>query len=238
MLEIAVCDDESIMTSKIENLLERIGKGDLEIDVFYDGNTLVDYIINGKRYDIIYLDIEMSNKNGISAAREIRKVDKKVIIMYVSSYESYAKEVFEVSAYRFIIKPIDTNIFQKYFEAARAEITAQPRYFRYQYNKVTYRVSIDEILYFQSDRRVTYIITENGSNKCYGKLNDIEKNLIKSNIHFLRTHQSFLVNPKYVFRYVYHSIELIDGTILAISENRRKRVSELFCSLVGEDIIV
>lgn len=101
-----------------------------------------------------------------------------------------------------------------------------------------YRVSLDEIMYFQSDRRVTYIITEKGSKKCYGKLNDIERRLLDSNIVFFRIHQSFLVNPQYVIAYFYDSIELLDGTILSISENRRKKVSALFCTLKGEDIIV
>ena len=108
----------------------------------------------------------------------------------------------------------------------------------HQYNKISYRLPIEDILYFQSDRRVTYIITNDGSKKCYGKLNDIERRLVESDMYFYRTHQSFLVNPKYVTAYFYDSMELADGTTLSISENRRKRVSELFCMLKGEDIIV
>lgn len=122
--------------------------------------------------------------------------------------------------------------FQKIYSGVR------PKYFQYQYNKISYRLPIEDIIYFQSDRRVTYIITNDGSKKCYGKLNDIEKHLVESDTYFYRTHQSFLVNPKYVTAYFYDSMELADGTTLSISENRRKRVSELFCMLKGEDIIV
>ncbi|MBS6170882.1 LytR/AlgR family response regulator transcription factor [Mediterraneibacter gnavus] len=241
MIEIAICDDEIIITSKIENTLVQLSEEmgiKVEIDVFYDGKTLVNYIKSGKKYDLIYMDIEMTEQNGISAANEIREIDKKVFLIYITSYESFAKDVFEVNAYRFITKPIDWKFFRKCFEAVKDELTVQPHYFRYQYNKVVYRVSLDEIMYFQSDRRVTYIITEKGSKKCYGKLNDIERRLLDSNIVFFRIHQSFLVNPQYVIAYFYDSIELLDGTILSISENRRKKVSALFCTLKGEDIIV
>ena len=227
MLEIAVCDDETLVTSQIEKMLEEITQKSvtkIEVDVFYDGSSLVEHISQGKRYDIIYLDIEMTKQNGIDAAWNIRKLDKKVLIIYVTSHESFAKEVFEVSAFRFITKPIEPKIFEKYFQ--------------YQYNKISYRLPIEDIIYFQSDRRVTYIITNDGSKKCYGKLNDIEKHLVESDTYFYRTHQSFLVNPKYVTAYFYDSMELADGTTLSISENRRKRVSELFCMLKGEDIIV
>ena len=213
MIEIAICDDEIVITSKIENILEELSEEmgiKVEIDVFYDGKTLVNYIKDGKKYDLIY----------------------------ITSHESFAKDVFELNAYRFITKPIDLGIFRKYFEAVKDELTIRPQYFRYQYNKVVYRISLDEIIYFQSDRRVTYIITENGSKKCYGKLNDIECRLLQSNIVFFRIHQSFLVNPQYIIAYFYDSMELRDGTTLSISENRRKKVSELFCTFKGEDIIV
>lgn len=241
MLEVAICDDEILMATNIENLLNDLSDTmgiELGIDVFYDGNTLVSHIKKGKRYDIIYLDIEMNKENGIDAARAIRLIDKKVLIIYVTNHESFAKEVFEVSAYRFILKPIDLAIFKKYFLSAKNDVLACPQYFQYQYNKISYRLSIDEIMYFQSDKRVSYIITKDSSEKCYLKLNDIEKRLVELNISFYRIHQSFLVNPKFVSMYTYDSMQLVDGTTVTISENRRKNVNELFCRLKGEDIIV
>lgn len=241
MLEIAICDDEVLETSNIETMLEALANKvtvEISTDVFYDGCTLVDHIKRGKRYDLIYLDIEMAKQNGIDAARSIRKLDRNVLIIYVTSHESFVKEVFEVSAFRFISKPIDISIFEKYFIDAKNEIVGKPKYFQYHYNKISYRVSISDIMYFQSDKRVTYIVTKTGSEKCYEKLNNIEKRLRESDIYFYRTHQSFLVNPKYVSIYSYDSMELLDGTTLTVSENRRKKVNELFCSLKGDDIIV
>lgn len=134
MIEIAICDDEIIITSKIENTLVQLSEEmgiKVEIDVFYDGKTLVNYIKSGKKYDLIYMDIEMTEQNGISAANEIREIDKKVFLIYITSYESFAKDVFEVNAYRFITKPIDWKFFRKCFEAVKDELTVQPHYFRY-----------------------------------------------------------------------------------------------------------
>lgn len=87
MLEIAICDDEIVVAANIESRLQELCGESLieaEIDVFYDGSTLVDYIRNGKRYDIIYLDIEMAKKNGVDAARAIRELDTKVKIEWVN----------------------------------------------------------------------------------------------------------------------------------------------------------
>lgn len=241
MLEIAICDDEVAVAANIESRLQELCDESFiesEIDIFYDGSTLVDYIKGGQRYDIIFLDIEMTKQNGVDAARAIRELDTRALIIYVTSHESFAKEVFEVSAFRFITKPIDPEIFRKYFMDAKNELLRKPKYFQYQYNKISYRLPIEEIMYFQSDKRVTYIVTANGSQRCYAKLNDIEQKLIEADTRFYRTHQSFLVNPKYVSVYIYDSLELTDGTTLTISENRRKKVSALFCALKGEEIIV
>lgn len=124
---------EVYMTSEIEEMLHNLCElynVALEIDVFYDGATLVDYIEMGTNYDIIYLDIEMK-QNGVEAARRIRKMDTNVLIIYVTSHESFAKEVFEVSAYRFITKPIDKKIFEKYFLSAIETVRSVPVYYRY-----------------------------------------------------------------------------------------------------------
>lgn len=75
MLKIAICDDEIMIASQIENMLEKISNTivrKVEIDVFYDGSTLVNHIKEGMRYDLIYLDIEMKKQNGVDAARELR----------------------------------------------------------------------------------------------------------------------------------------------------------------------
>lgn len=240
MIEIAICDDEVYMTSEIEETLQNLCglyNVAVEIDVFYDGSTLVDYIEKGAKYDLIYLDIEMQHKNGVEAARRIRKIDMNVLIIYVTSHESFAKEVFEVSAYRFITKPIDKNIFEKYFLSAIETIRNVPVYYRYQYNKIRYKLLIEDIIYFRSDKRITYIVTKNGEEKCYEKLNDIEKKLNDFNVVFFRTHQSFLVNPKYVTVYMYDSMTLFDGSVISISIKRRKEVNKQYCSYIGEKIV-
>lgn len=242
VIDIAICDDEYAVASGIENLLDLLSRKyqiAIEVDVFYDGATLTDYIKReNKRYDIIYIDIEMKIENGVDAAKKIRRMDKNVMLIYVTNYESFAKEVFEVSAYRFITKPVSNAIFEKYFLDAVKEINTAPHFFQFQYNKIRYKEEISNILYFQSDKRITYIHMRTGIRKCYEKLNAIEEKLEENAVFFFRIHQSFLVNPKYIEIYMYDRMQLQNGTTLSVSENRRKRISELYCKLKGDSIIV
>ena len=72
MLDVAICDDDIQITGELEMLIQKIAKHnnvDVEIEVFWDGKSLVEEIRKGFCFDIIYLDIEMNNEDGISAAR-------------------------------------------------------------------------------------------------------------------------------------------------------------------------
>ncbi len=71
MINIAICDDNIATTGKIEEMLCRIAKRQfipVETEVFWDGKHLEDAVEGGSRYDIIFLDIEMANEDGITAA--------------------------------------------------------------------------------------------------------------------------------------------------------------------------
>ena len=110
MIKIAICDDDVKLSGKLETMLngECLARGIRpEIDVFYDGSPLARSIIKGDRYSIIFLDIEMKELDGITTARMIRTIDKDSLIIYVSNYDSYLKELFEV-------EPLcDHSIFKK-----------------------------------------------------------------------------------------------------------------------------
>ena len=77
MIKIAICDDEEIITSQIDNIIHEIcDKEDIpvDLDVFYSGQRLEKEVKDGTKYDLIYLDIQMNNGDGITAAKNIRKM--------------------------------------------------------------------------------------------------------------------------------------------------------------------
>ena len=231
VINIAICDDEIYVTNKINELITTLCQKHnyiVSIDIFYNGTKLTDFIKQGKHYDIIYLDIQMDGLDGIKTAEIIRKYDVSVILIFITNYDSYAKKAFEVAAFRFIDKPIDKELFEKYLLSAIEQINTTTVYFEYQYNKTCYALPIKNIMYFQSEGRTTYIITDNSvSNmirKYYEKLSDIEKRLSQSGISFLYPNQSFLVNPMYVKIFKSDLLILCDGSNISISRGKRNEV--------------
>lgn len=241
MLRIAICDDEIAMAAKIEDLLYAYQDKDdikkFEIDVFYDGQTLVNSYENGDRYDLVFLDIEMKTVNGLDAARAIREKDQYFVLIYISGFESYMKDLFEVEPFRFISKPIDRSIFMEHLDKACEKISKKNTYFHFSYDKEIYIIPVRAIIYFRSNKRTIFIHTTEGVKKFYGKLDDMEATMEGQGHLFLRIHQSYLVNYQYIARLGYRSVELTNKAQLSISVQRQKSIRSKYFRDIGGEII-
>ena len=240
MLRIAICDDDLAFASKIESLLyeiSEVSKIDMDIEVYSDGIELWEDISVGEVYDLLYLDIEMLQLNGIDVAKKIREKDTSAIIIYISSYENYLIELFEVEPFRFIKKPVDKKIFVQYFHKAYERIAHDDAYFDYRFNKIQYKVLTKDIMYFESSGRLINVVDKIGKGKFYGKLNQVEKELKSSKTPFLRIHQSYLVNYRFIREISFSKVVLMDGTELQISEDRQKKIREKYNDLLGSEFL-
>lgn len=140
MINIAVCDDDLVFASKVETILYDISKQkliDIAVEVFSDGSELWKHISSGETFELLYLDIEMMKLNGIDLAKKVRENDTNVIIIYISNYENYFIELFEVEPFRFIKKPVDEKIFIEYFNKAYERILQNEAYFEYKFNNTS-----------------------------------------------------------------------------------------------------
>ncbi len=237
MMRIAVCDDEIILTSEMEGLLLKIAKENdvsVDIDVYFDGNKLTDSIYSGEKVDLIYLNIE--DENDIDTAREIRAMDKHALIICVSSKDKYIRRLFEIDTFRFMDKPVDKELFERYFLDAYLKIHERAVCFTYRFNKEVHNISLENIIYFESQGRKIFIHTREGRRDYFfGKMNEIEQELKGSQFQFLRTHQSFLVNTMYIKSLLKACVKIRDGRKIPISEDRRRFVKERYCELIERE---
>ncbi len=90
--------------------------------------------------------------------------------------------------------------------------------FSYYQRPFYYSTPLNHILYFSSEGRCVRLVTGNSSESFYGKLNELEKNLESKNCRFIRIHQSYLVNTRYIDSYNYKFISLTNGEVINISK--------------------
>lgn len=228
MYRIAVCDNEKSMTGQIETRILELSckrRVPVQVEVFFNGEDLIDEL-DRDYYDAIYLKMEMWEENGIQIASRIRERDEEALILFISEHKHYMEKAFEVGDFRYISNPMDHNTFERYFDAVIKKLSDPHKYFYFTYCKRNFRLNISDILYFQSDRKLIYIIAKQGTYKCYQKLNEIEEQLQMENTGFWRIHKSLLINPKHIISYAHGTVGISDGTIFNIAEGRRKTISE------------
>lgn len=242
MIKVAVCDDENMIASQIESMVLNICKEEnisVDIDVFYSGNELEKEIFRGIRYDLIYLDIQMANGDGISAAKEIRKIDENVLLIYISGYDKYMLELFRLDVFAFVRKPIDGENFKKIFLDANHKICNQRFYFSYHYKNEEFKILCMDIAYFESKgRKINVYTRDGGTGQFNGKLSEVEDTLKNGKIPFLRIHQSYLVNYHHIRSRTKTAVALMNGTRLPISEERQKIFGMQYGKLLGGEIDV
>lgn len=240
MLRIAICDDDARFAAGVEEMVrnEAMNAGiRAETEAYTDGSLLLGDLEKGYRYDLIYIDIEMEKVDGIETARRIRRADRSVLFIYVSGYDQYLKELFEVEPFRYLSKPLDRDMFRRYFAEACRRIGETEEYYQFSFNKGIRKVALREVAYFESSGRLINISLSDGRKESfYGKLGDVEKELEKSRLYFLRIHQSFLVNYDYIERMNFTDITIsLAGAEkeLKISEDRQKEVRKQLCAIAS-----
>ncbi len=115
-MRVAICDDEKPMQTILENLLDEFGRLrniDISIDKFDNGHDLL-RVLNEKEYEIVFMDYQMQDVDGMETSRLIRSRNTDCVIIFVSAFPEVAVNSYEVNAFRFIVKPINK---EKLFKA-------------------------------------------------------------------------------------------------------------------------
>lgn len=227
MFKVAICDDNGAICSEIENILEKFFSTELiqyEIDSFSSGEELLKELKSKEKYDLIYLDIELAELNGVVVGRYIREemLDDFTQIVFISAKPSYALELFQVRPMNFLVKPFTgkqvIDALQKTLELQGR----QTRIFLYKSGKLENRIPYKDIMYFSSDAKKILIHRRDGVDSFYGKLSELK--LPTSD--FIQIHKSFIVNKQFVVRFKFDSVLLSNSEELPISRVYRKIVRD------------
>ena len=228
-MQIAICDDDRIMCQQLEDMLADINNSvneKLETDVFYTGEELCKFLFKGNYYDLIFLDIELCEINGVEVGKKIREEieDETTQIVYISSKENYAMDLFEVRPLNFLIKPLTKDKIESEIIKSIKLSNRSNHYFKYKIGNVNFNVPIGDILYFESCGRKVNIILNDDVKSFYGKLSCVEEQLNVKN--FIMIHKSYLINFNHVKEYTYDYVKISNNEILTISQKKRKDVRE------------
>lgn len=236
MYKIAICDDDSLQVSHLETqiskYLDEINVH-YEIDGYYKGNRLVKAMrTQADNYQLIFLDIEMEDINGIETAKLLRNLDKSFVLIYVTSYEQYALESFEVSPFRYLIKPVSTEKLRDVLSDVLVELTAKQKFLFYQVGMEHFQVILDNIvcLYSEFGRKIHLELVSGSDTSFYGRISAIEKELPPT--HFVKVNSGTMINLNHIASFNRNDVTMINGNCIAISRSRKKAVRTAYSHFI------
>lgn len=208
MLKVAVCDDEKVFHKEIIDLLRKFQKArkiDIFIDHFENGNTLLQ---SKQEYDVIFMDYQMEEMDGIETARKLRETNSDSIIIFISAYPSAALDAFEVQTFRFIQKPIGEI---KLFKALDDYLKSidYDNLLLINTHESKYKIKMSEIIYLEGDGKYTTVRTKNKSLRVHMNLKQLEERLPGSK--FIRCSKSFVAGFEHISNHDSSSIIFDNG---------------------------
>lgn len=235
MLRIAVVDDEEADISQIQEYIVQYTKEkgcEIETETFFDGSELLNNY--SPRFDIILLDIEMQKVNGMEAAREIRRQDQDVVLVFITNMAQYAINGYEVGALDYVLKPINYYTFSVRLERAISRVKKrQPEEILLNLPDGWKRVKTDGIFYVEVQNRMLRYHTEDGVIELRGTLQGAEELLREC--HFVRCNHWYLVNLQHVSE-IRKNIVVVAGNALEISRRNKAAFLSALTDYMGMGI--
>ena len=223
MIKIAICDDEANIRAYLSSLIQAQDCPCEIVEYASAGDCLADT----QKIDLLFLDIELapsgSGLDGMALARKIREraTVTQPVIIFVTGYERYVFDAFDVGAFQYLLKPVNEEKFAKVFARAVEQIAAnrenpqKGRVLTLQSANTSKTVPLDSIYYIESSNHRVELHLKDGEFACYAKIGDLELELQDQ---FFRIHKGYLVNLSYVAGYSKTEVTLTNGVRLLLSK--------------------
>ncbi len=228
MISIAVVDDEKVFSDRLIRFIEQYGREngiETSVTCFQDGLDIAEDFKS--KWDIIFLDIQMEQLDGLETARRIRACDSEVIIIFVTNMAQYAINGYEVDAFDYVLKPLEYSQFSLRMKKAVREVEKRKNHSYIYLKKWSdwVKVSTDDLLYVEVCGHTLRYVTDGETYEKRAKMSDAEEELAGQ--PFSRCSLSYLVNLKRVDRIMKDSV-MVGGHELPVSRNRKKEFLQMF----------
>lgn len=236
MIKVLVCDDDRIITDKVQQLLTIIQEQyifELDIETYNDGRLAME---SKEIYDIAIVDIEMPDVDGLALSEDLKKRNSDAIVMILTSFSDYLDSAMRIQVFRYLSKPIDEERFTKNFMEAVDYYKQISKQIVVESGDEVLTIKTKDILYIENLKHGSVIATKHGDYKTNKKPLEWYETINQPNC-FTFSHKSFLVNLQNVINFDKNTVHFqgLNNTvrIACISQRKYYEFKKAFFDFAG-----
>lgn len=230
---IALCDDQDSILLLVHKYLVEISNDesiDIIIDCFQNPINLLDNV-KEELYDLVFLDVDMPQMNGIELGERLKSKNKNIIIIYITAYHKYAYRAYQVRAFNYLMKPINKDKLRECFmetiefmcqnnkQKNEESITIQ---YKGRYIHIPYY----GIIFFEKNKNKVKVVCSEGEYQYYSTFKQLKKKLIRE--CFIQCHQGYIINKDKILRYEKNKVILEYNYVIPVSKKNANTVRQVF----------
>lgn len=188
-MKILIVDDEALARARLRRMLENLGYSDLDEASSAEGAL---ELFGKNSYDLVFLDINMPQTNGLELGYELRYLDPDVAIIYQSAYDEHALKAYDIGAVGYLVKPFSVQEVEANINRVKAKQSSKDLIFMTKMGDDYLLLKPEEIYYIKAELSEVMIRSKSGFSYLAQKISDMESKLSKHNM--FRIHRSYLIN--------------------------------------------
>ncbi|MDD6729115.1 MAG: LytTR family DNA-binding domain-containing protein [Eubacteriales bacterium] len=228
MYKIVACDDMKESLFFIRNVVEQNYFGQATVTLSTDAFSTIDYICETAKgnVDILMIDIDLGNDNGIEVAELIKQKYPHIKIIFFTGHIDYARDIFEADPCFFIVKPMTEERVIQAIDKAISLIQVERQFCISIVSKGEIRnLQLSRIRFVENRNRTLIIREQNLDCEVHMKLSELQKQLPDN---FIRCHQSYIVNLSHIRELTLNGAELYSGEVIPVSRSKYSDTKKAF----------
>ena len=214
---VAIVDDSTTDAEFVQRILNSwadLRQANIQAEVFPSAEAFLFRYAEDKGWDILLLDIEMGNMDGVALAKKIRQDNESVQMVFVTGFADYISEGYEVAALHYLMKPVKQDKLFAVLDRAIAVMQKTERVILLPVGGEMLRLPISQVQYVEAFSHTVAIITGTDTIQVKMPISEVEKLLGEG---FIRCHRSYLVGLKHIARLSKTEVILDSGKALPLA---------------------
>ena len=229
-IRIAVVEDEIEQYEYVKKLLTQWSEQSGESISVTHVTCAEEYLINYNQpdaFDVLFLDVYMKRMNGMELAKEVRKYDREVQMVFLTGVSDYVFEGYEIGAVRYLLKPVEQDKLSETMAVCLEKMKQKSDdYISFKYQGEVLRLLRSDIFYVEVYGHYLRMVTKTDTYEWKDSLQSMKSKLDAR--RFVEANRSVIVNMEYVSKITREECLLEDGTVVHVSKGAYKGLNEAF----------